>query len=97
MTEFKDLGLNKRVIQAVEKANYTTPTPIQEKVIPVMLDGRDIVGTAQTGTGKTAAFVLPLLHRVEEQGRRAKPKKMSCFFCLDVNKNKIFLNMFINN
>ena len=74
MTEFKDLGLNKRVIQAVEKENYTTPTPIQEKVIPVMLDGRDIVGTAQTGTGKTAAFVLPLLHRVEEQGRRAKPR-----------------------
>ena len=74
LTEFKDLGLNKRVIQAVEKANYTTPTPIQEKVIPVMLDGRDFVGTAQTGTGKTAAFVLPLLHRVEEQGRRAKPR-----------------------
>ena len=74
LTEFKDLGLNKRVIQAVEKENYTTPTPIQEKVIPVMLDGRDIVGTAQTGTGKTAAFVLPLLHRVEEQGRRAKPR-----------------------
>ena len=74
LTEFKDLGLNRRVIQAVEKENYTTPTPIQEKVIPSMLEGRDIVGTAQTGTGKTAAFVLPLLHRIEEEGRRAKPR-----------------------
>ncbi|MDA9034878.1 DEAD/DEAH box helicase [Hyphomicrobiales bacterium] len=74
MTEFKDLGLNKRVIQAIEKENYVNPTPIQEKVIPVMLEGRDIVGTAQTGTGKTAAFVLPLLHRIEEEGRRAKPR-----------------------
>jgi len=74
LTEFKDLGLNKRVIQAIEKENYVNPTPIQEKVIPVMLEGRDIVGTAQTGTGKTAAFVLPLLHRIEEEGRRAKPR-----------------------
>ena len=74
MKEFKDLGLNKRVIQAVEKENYTTPTPIQQKLIPEMLDGRDIVGTAQTGTGKTAAFVLPLLHRLEEGKRRAKPR-----------------------
>ncbi len=74
MKEFKDLGLNKRVIQAVEKENYTTPTPIQKKLIPEMLDGRDIVGTAQTGTGKTAAFVLPLLHRLEEGKRRAKPR-----------------------
>ncbi len=74
MKEFKDLGLNKRVIQAVEKENYTTPTPIQQKLIPEMLNGRDIVGTAQTGTGKTAAFVLPLLHRLEEGKRRAKPR-----------------------
>jgi len=74
LKEFKDLGLNKRVIQAVEKENYTTPTPIQQKLIPEMLDGRDIVGTAQTGTGKTAAFVLPLLHRLEEGKRRAKPR-----------------------
>ena len=74
LTEFKDLGLNKRVIQAVEKENYSTPTPIQQKLIPHMLDGKDIVGTAQTGTGKTAAFVLPLLHRLEEGRRRAKPR-----------------------
>ena len=51
LTEFKDLGLSKRVIQAVEKENYSTPTPIQQKLIPHMLDGKDIVGTAQTGTG----------------------------------------------
>jgi ATP-dependent RNA helicase RhlE len=74
LTDFRDLGLNKRVIQAVEKENYSTPTPIQQKLIPQMLDGKDIVGTAQTGTGKTAAFVLPILHRLEEGRRRAKPR-----------------------
>ncbi len=74
LEEFKDLGLTKRVIKAVEKENYKTPTLIQQKLIPKMLDGRDIVGTAQTGTGKTAAFVLPLLHRLEEGKRRAKPR-----------------------
>ena len=97
LTEFKDLGLNKRVIQAVEKENYTTPTPIQEKVIPVMLEGRDIVGTAQTGTGKTAAFVLPLLHRIEEEGRRAKPRTCTSLIVVPTRElaTQIFQNIAI--
>lgn len=61
-------------MRAVTDAGYTQATPIQGKVIPAMIAGGDIVGIAQTGTGKTASFVLPILHRVNEQGRRPQPK-----------------------
>ena len=58
---FSDLGLSEDVLRAVADAGYTTPTPIQEKAIPVILTGRDILGCAQTGTGKTAGFTLPMI------------------------------------
>ena len=58
---FEDLGLSDEVLRAVKDAGYTTPTPIQEQAIPVMLMGRDILGCAQTGTGKTAGFTLPMI------------------------------------
>ena len=58
---FSDLGLSEDVLRAVADAGYTTPTPIQEKAIPVILMGRDILGCAQTGTGKTAGFTLPMI------------------------------------
>lgn len=58
---FSDLGLGDGVLKAVEDAGYTTPTPIQEQAIPVILMGRDILGCAQTGTGKTASFTLPMI------------------------------------
>ena len=61
---FQSLGLDPRLIQNVAKQGYTVTTPIQKKAIPAILEGRDVVGLAQTGTGKTAAFVLPLLHRL---------------------------------
>ena len=64
LTQFKDLGLADPILRALESAGYDTPTPIQAKLIPEMLAGRDVVGIAQTGTGKTAAFVLPLLNEV---------------------------------
>jgi ATP-dependent RNA helicase RhlE len=63
MTKFSELGLAEPLLRAVSEEGYSEPTPIQDQVIPVMLKGRDIVGIAQTGTGKTASFVLPLLHR----------------------------------
>ncbi|GAB4574807.1 MAG: DEAD/DEAH box helicase [Rhodothalassiaceae bacterium] len=63
MNHFKDLGLAEPILKALVVEGYTTPTPIQSQVIPVMLAGHDIVGIAQTGTGKTAGFVLPLLQR----------------------------------
>ena len=58
---FADLGLSPEVLRAVEEAGYTQPTPIQEKAIPIVLQGRDVLGCAQTGTGKTAGFALPLI------------------------------------
>jgi ATP-dependent RNA helicase DeaD len=62
---FKDLGLAEPLIRAVTELGYETPSPIQANSIPHLLDGRDIIGQAQTGTGKTAAFALPLMSRME--------------------------------
>ena len=58
---FSELGLSEPVLKAVEKCGYEHPTPIQEQAIPIILEGRDLIGASQTGTGKTAAFALPLL------------------------------------
>ena len=69
---FNELGLSEKVLGAVEASGYTTPTPIQEQAIPLALAGRDILGIAQTGTGKTAAFVLPMLSRLEKGRARAR-------------------------
>ena len=74
MTSFADLGLSAPIQRAVRTENYTTPTPIQAKAIPHLLAGRDLLGCAQTGTGKTAAFALPILHRLANDARRAGPK-----------------------
>ena len=63
---FLDLGLDARVLAAVEDLGYTRPSPIQEATIPLLLEGRDVVGLAQTGTGKTGAFALPALSRLAE-------------------------------
>jgi len=70
MTEFSGFGLAEPILTAVREAGYDTPTPIQLQTIPLAMQGRDIVGIAQTGTGKTAAFSLPLLHRLAEAPRR---------------------------
>ncbi len=61
---FSDFGLHPSILQAVAATGYTTPTPIQAQAIPIIMDGRDVMGAAQTGTGKTAAFTLPILHRL---------------------------------
>ncbi len=61
---FDNLGLDDRLLKAVRSMGYTSPTPIQRDAIPYVLEGRDVVGCAQTGTGKTAAFVLPLMQRI---------------------------------
>lgn len=74
MTNFNELGLADSILKAITSEGYETPTPIQAQVIPEMLTGRDVVGIAQTGTGKTAAFVLPLLHEIAERGVRPRPK-----------------------
>ena len=61
---FATLGLGTRLTQALKEKGYVEPTPIQAKAIPTILSGRDVIGVAQTGTGKTAAFVLPLLEQL---------------------------------
>lgn len=69
MTQFSDLGLSSDALKAVVKLGYEDPTPVQEQAIPVVLEGRDIIAAASTGTGKTAAFLLPLLSKLERAGR----------------------------
>ncbi|MDQ6703791.1 MAG: DEAD/DEAH box helicase, partial [Pseudomonadota bacterium] len=69
---FSKLGLSEKVLQAVEASGYLTPTPIQVEAIPHVLAGRDVLGIAQTGTGKTAAFTLPMLSRLEKGRARAR-------------------------
>jgi ATP-dependent RNA helicase RhlE len=64
LTTFADLGLAPELLRAVEDQGYTEPTPIQAQAIPLVLAGRDVMGGAQTGTGKTASFTLPILHRL---------------------------------
>jgi ATP-dependent RNA helicase RhlE len=64
-TSFIELGLSPEILRAVTESGYTTPTPIQVQAIPVVLAGRDVMGGAQTGTGKTAGFGLPILHRLQ--------------------------------
>ncbi|MFV0297498.1 MAG: DEAD/DEAH box helicase [Hyphomicrobiaceae bacterium] len=69
---FADLGLSAKVLAAIEAAGYTEPTPIQAQAIPVATTGRDVLGIAQTGTGKTASFVLPMITRLESGRARAR-------------------------
>jgi superfamily II DNA/RNA helicase len=72
MTSFSDLKLDPRVLQAVAEAGYETPTPIQAQAIPHALEGRDVLGIAQTGTGKTASFTLPMITRLMKGRARAR-------------------------
>ncbi|WP_186294034.1 DEAD/DEAH box helicase [Bradyrhizobium guangdongense] len=74
MTSFQDFGLADPISRALKEENYVTPTPIQAQTIPIALTGRDVVGIAQTGTGKTASFALPILHRLLENRVRPQPK-----------------------
>jgi ATP-dependent RNA helicase RhlE len=71
---FETLGLSQPVLQALELKGYGTPTPIQAQAIPHVLEGRDLLGVAQTGTGKTAAFVLPSIDRLRAADKRPKPR-----------------------
>ena len=63
---FQSLGLSKALLKAINNQGYTEPSPIQEKAIPLILKGKDILASAQTGTGKTAGFTLPMLQRLSQ-------------------------------
>src|SRR5271163_4354961 len=64
MSTFEQFGLPAALAASLARMQYTTPTPIQEQAIPLAMQGRDILGTAQTGTGKTAAFAIPMITRI---------------------------------
>ena len=72
MTKFSDLALSPKILKAVEEAGYETPTPIQAGAIPAALQGRDVLGIAQTGTGKTASFTLPMISMLARGRARAR-------------------------
>ena len=76
MSSFSELGLSAPLLKALAAADYTIPTPIQDRAIPHVLAGRDLLGIAQTGTGKTAAFALPILQRLAAD--RRKPERNAC-------------------
>jgi len=77
LTTFKDLNLAAPLLQVLGEEGYDTPTPIQAGAIPELMAGRDLIGIAQTGTGKAAAFLLPILHRHVLEGKKLRPAKKS--------------------
>jgi len=74
LTSFREFGLAEPIMHALVEEKYVTPTPIQTRTIPLVLSDRDVIGIAQTGTGKTAAFALPILHRLFANGQRREHK-----------------------
>ena len=75
MTNFASLGLAEPLLRALAHEGYDAPTPIQSQAIPPLMEGRDLLGIAQTGTGKTAAFSLPILHRLRAENKKAAPRE----------------------
>jgi ATP-dependent RNA helicase RhlE len=76
LTSFNDFGLVEPILRALAEEKYETPTPIQAQTVPLVLQGRDVIGIAQTGTGKTAAFALPILQHLHT--KRLRPDKKAC-------------------
>jgi ATP-dependent RNA helicase RhlE len=74
--QFKDLNVMPTILKALEKENYEVPTPIQEEAIPIILSGRDLLGCAQTGTGKTAAFAIPTIQLLSENATHTSQRKI---------------------
>jgi ATP-dependent RNA helicase RhlE len=66
-TSFSDLGISEALLKTLADRGYTEPTPIQEQAIPAVLFGKDVLGIAKTGSGKTASYVLPILQRMEQE------------------------------
>ncbi|MCI2399436.1 DEAD/DEAH box helicase [Aliiroseovarius subalbicans] len=91
---FDDLGLAPKLLEAIKSAGYDKPTPIQEQAIPLVLEGRDVMGLAQTGTGKTAAFGLPLIHQMLKSHEKREPK---CIKALILAPTRELVNQITEN
>lgn len=74
--DFRSLGLIEPLLETLKEEGYAAPTPIQAKTIPTLLKGQDLLGVAQTGTGKTAAFALPILQKLSASPARPEPKNL---------------------
>ena len=74
--QFKDLNIIEPILEALKEEGYTNPTPIQAQSIPIVLEGTDLLGCAQTGTGKTAAFAIPILQLLSANPPKDKKKKI---------------------
>ncbi|MGE0231229.1 MAG: DEAD/DEAH box helicase [Flavobacteriaceae bacterium] len=94
MNDFQAFGLSNRLLKSVESLGYTTPTPIQVQAIPLVLAGEDVLGLAQTGTGKTAAFGLPLIEQLCADRQRPEPK---CARSLILAPTRELVNQIVDN
>ena len=102
--KFNELGLIKKLVAATNQLNYTEASPIQEKAIPVILEGRDLLGCAKTGTGKTAAFALPILQKLNTRDESEKyPRKIKALIlaptrelAIQINETFESMNSFVN-
>jgi len=82
---FEQLNLIEPILSALKNEGYTTPTPIQEQAIPIILEGKDLLGCAQTGTGKTAAFAIPVLQLLCKQKYTGQAIKGGISTCFNTN------------
>ena len=92
LADFASLNLVEPLMQAVKESGYTTPTPIQAQSIPALLEGHDLLGLAQTGTGKTAAFVLPMLQRMMATRKQPQPKSMRALILTPTRELAVQIN-----
>lgn len=76
LSTFKDLGLSEHILETLTANGFEKPTPIQAQAIPLVLKGNDLIGLAQTGTGKTAAFGLPMIEKLVAEGKRPDPRNI---------------------
>ncbi len=101
LTLFHELGLSKQIVANLSQQGYEKPTPIQQKAIPLVLSGRDLIGLAQTGTGKTAAFGLPMIEKLLADGKRPDPRNIRALVLAPtrelVNQIAANLKIFVKN
>ena len=79
VNSFEESGLRNLLIQNIQRSGYEKPTPVQKYALPIIMEGRDLMGCAQTGSGKTAAFLLPLLHNLLELGFEQRSEQLPQF------------------
>jgi len=98
MTTFAQLGLNEEVLRAIDEIGYEEPTPIQEATIPPLMAGHDVIAQAQTGTGKTAAFAIPIVEKTDTRSRSVQALVLAptCELAMQVAKATHDLGRFRN-